>query len=296
MHQWQPSGGNAEVKARDILSAAMWLHSTFANRVWLWRGQADHRFGVEPSVHTRVLNSTLSHSEDTSIRATRSLINSARDVKLDHRDGYKLPDLALLANLQHHGAATPLLDVSTDPLIALWMIAFADAKHPARLDDVPGSLFGIARPPAERWIDPMDSREYESIAKNFGDQTWWYRAPDVTERLRIQRGSFLISALSTSNKRGDTTLPVELALDRENFIANRIKSRGKRGNGHLGDIEAFRIAVPAASKKHLRTLLEDRSGLSIEAIYPTPWHQPFIVQFSSAYGRGRRLELDIASP
>lgn len=244
--------------------------------------------------HTRVVGSTLPHTDATAIDATTSLLNSARRLRLDERDGHALPDLALLANLQHHGAATPLLDVSTDPLIALWMIAFADAKKPERLDDSTGSLFGIARPPRERWIEPLDSRSLTQVASTLEDGVWWYRAPDVTERLRIQRGSFLLAPLSDENDWSDTTLPLDLALDEPNFIENRIKNRGKRGNGHLGRVQAFRIVVPAASKPYLRKLLEDRSGLSIEAIYPTPWHQPFITQFSSAYGRARKLELDLS--
>lgn len=275
------------------MSVAMWLHSAFQERVWLWRGQAHGRFGIEPGVHTRVITSTLPRTEATAIAATTALIASARSLRLDARDGHVLPDLALLANLQHHGAATPLLDVSTDPLIALWMIAFADAKQPERLDGSTGSLFGIARPPRERWIEPLDSRSYAQFASTLGNNVWWYRAPDVTERLRIQRGSFLVAPLSNTNEWDDTTVPLDLALDESNFIENRIKNRGKRGNGHLGRVDAFRIVVPAASKPYLRQLLEDRSGLSIEAIYPTPWHQPFITQFSSAYGRARTLELDL---
>lgn len=272
----------------------MWLHSAFNEQIWMWRGQADGRFGISPGVHTRVTQSTFPHSEETAVRATTNLLHAARSLGLDQRENHTLPDLALLANLQHFGAATPLLDVSTDPLIALWMIAFADATSPGRLDKSTGSLFGISRPPQERWIDPLDARPYETIASTLDDKVWWYRAPDVTERLRIQRGSFLVGNLSTMNDWSDSTLPFELALEEANFVSNRIKNRGKRGNGHLGSVEAFRIVIPRASKPYLRRLLEDRSGLSIEAIYPTPWHQPFIGQFSSTYGRTRKLELDLS--
>lgn len=33
----------------------------------------------------------------------------------------RLPDLALLALLQHHRAATPLMDVTLDPIVGLYM-------------------------------------------------------------------------------------------------------------------------------------------------------------------------------
>lgn len=234
------------------------------------------------------------------MRATVALIEAAREMRLDGKEGNRLPDLALLANLQHYGAATPLLDVSTDPLIALWMVAFAGADDPDSKDHLPGSLFGVLRPPRERWIDPLDARPYKSastpdVSTSLVDQVWWYRAPDVTERLRIQRGSFLLGPLARPDDAGNTTFPIELALSGKNSIANRINGIGKRGNGKVGSVQMFRIVVPAASKRYLRSLLEDRSGLSIEAIYPTPWNQPFIAQFSSTYGRDRSLELDLPS-
>ncbi|WP_374954273.1 FRG domain-containing protein [Rathayibacter sp. AY1D1] len=276
----------------------MWLHATFKNHVWLWRGQARGDLGVEPGMHTRVINSNaVPHDETVSANATSGLLKAARRMRLDRQDGNRLPDLALLANLQHHGAATPLLDVSTDPLIALWMVAFASASDPDALDHIPGSLFGIKRPPKERWIDPLDARPYtarssSNISDALAHQVWWYRAPDVTERLRIQRGSFLIGPLVRPTDRFNTTLPFDLAADRANAISNRLEKRGEASNGNIGRVEIFRIIIPGASKVFLRRLLEDRSGLSIETIYPTPWHRPFIAQFASTYGRGRPLGLD----
>ena len=56
MLTWRPKATSAEQKAREIVSAAMWMHSTFKDEIWLWRGQASKNFGVEPGMHTRVLN------------------------------------------------------------------------------------------------------------------------------------------------------------------------------------------------------------------------------------------------
>jgi hypothetical protein len=299
MHGWRSSATNAEQKAREIVSIAMWLHTTFKNHVWLWRGQADSQYGVEPGMHSRVLApGPLPKDEVTAQRATAALLTSARAMQLDVQHGNCLPDLALLAHLQHYGAATPLLDVTTDPLVALWMIAFASASDPAALDGNEGSLFMIKRPNRDRWIEPLDARPYLSndlpdVAGALGDSVWWYRAPDVTERLRIQRGSFLIGALAREDDRPNTTLPLELAQEGTNAIENRIRRRGQASNAAVGAIEIFRIVIQPAVKPWLRALLEDRSGLSIEAIYPTPWHRPYIEQFAKTYGRARPLELDL---
>lgn len=310
MHEWIPNATSPEQKARQILSVLSWVHNSFKNFVPLWRGQAQYQFGVEPGMHTRVLNSSLPHEENTVRSATRRLITDARKMKLDQFHGNILPDLALLAHLQHHGAATPLLDVTTDPLVALWMTVFASPENPSEYDSEKGSLFLIKRPPEERWIDPLDSREYWSrpgsndtsnpessnIAGCLKGQYWWYRAPDVTERLRIQRGSFLIAELDKGCDRKDFTFRVNAAVNGVNSIRNRIEKIGRPSNGQIGKVEIFRIVVPAASKKFLRRILSDRSGLTPEVIYPTPWNRPFVTEFSQNYGRSRPLENDMRSP
>ena len=302
MLTWKPPTTNAAQAARDIVSAATWFHSTFSNEVWLWRGQANARFGLEPGAHTRVRGSNLASDEATVLRATNHLLGTARKLGLDRDGKVALPDLALLATLQHHGAATPLLDVTTDPLIALWMVANATAEEPDSLDETTGRLFGILRPSEERWLDPLDARDYASgrggsIADHLQGAYYWYRAPDVTERLRIQRGSFLISDFNTTNL-PDTSMSIDVAshefdVEGKNYVERRIEKRGSAANTARRRGEVFAIVVTGAVKRQLRALLLDRSGLSTRTIYPTPWHKPFIEQFSETYGRRRPLGLDL---
>ena len=302
MLTWTPSSTNAEQNARDVLSAAMWMHSTYKDEIWLWRGQANKRFGLEPAMHTRVLGAPRQYRFEGAVQeATRSLLKIARDAGLDRQGDTRLPDLALLAHLQHHGAATPLVDVSTDPLIALWMIAFANAKAPDSLDQTSGLLLGIRRPPQEFWISPLDARSYfgppTSISASLGNNVWWYQAPDVSERLRIQRGSFLLGPLRSIDARSNTTLPLEVGTVPQrgelNWLEKRMARRGQPSNTTHPTSELFGIIVRGSTKQHLRRLLEDRSGLSVEAVYPTPWHRPFIGQMAEGYGRGRQLMLDV---
>jgi FRG domain len=303
MLTWKPNTTNAAQAARDIVTAATFFHSTFKDEVWLWRGQANGRYGVEPGMHTRVLDSSKPKNGDTVQLGTNHLLAIAREARLDQSEEMRLPDLALLATLQHHGAATPLLDVSTDPLIALWMVAFANAEDPDSLDDVTGRLFGVLRPPKERWIDPLDARAYgdgspTSIALQVKGSYSWYRAPDVTERLRIQRGSFLVGDLIEPSIRSETSMPFELGsnehdVDGLNFVERRLANRGQASNTAWRRSEVFAFKVTGAVKRELRALLMDRSGLSIRSVYPTPWHKPFIEQFSEGYGRRRPLALDL---
>jgi hypothetical protein len=295
---WRPSNQNAEQAAREIVSAALYLHSTFKDEVWLWRGQANRSYGVEPGMHTRVRRSGRPAHDENVLKATRQLIGVARRARLDEKERFRLPDLALLAALQHHGAATPLLDVTTDPLIALWMVAFASAEEPTALDKTHGRLFGILRPPEERWLEPLEARPFSAIA-DAGQGTYlWYRAPEITERLRTQRGSFILGGYNPTPSTASTSLYLDLGdgvdlVDGLNYIQRRIAQRGNPGAVARRRSEVFAIQIRASAKPHLRRLLAERSGLSIAEVYPTPWHQPFIETFSRGYGRTRALELDV---
>src|SRR4051812_17076601 len=117
----------------------MGLHSTFSNEVWLWRGQASRAYRLEPAMHTRVRSTPgLAMDDQNAQWATSALIEAARQNHLDVVEDLRLPDLALLAHLQHHGAATPFLDVTVDPLVALWMVVHASGADPTAADDTAG--------------------------------------------------------------------------------------------------------------------------------------------------------------
>lgn len=140
------------------------------------------------------------------------------------------------------------------------------------------------------------------MAGSLGEEVWWYQAPEVTERLKIQRGSFLLGPLSALNSRRDTSLPLHLgsaeeakAKDDSNWLWKRMDRRGQPGNVTRPRADVFKIVIRGGTKKYLRALLEERSGLSVEAVYPTPWHRPFIEQFSTSYGRLRDLALDLGN-
>jgi hypothetical protein len=236
-------------------------------------------------MHTRVLNGPkATQTEQKVSECTIDLIDRARAARLDRIDGVQLPDLALLAHLQHHGAATPLLDVTVDPLIALWMIAFASPDEPAACDDTTGYLFGIRQP--ERLLGTFDARSYNEISDALLTEPalHWYRSPDVSERLRIQRGSFVLGPLDTTDA-NSKTVPVDADDPEEpHWLTRRIDKMGKE-NPVKSLTDAFVIPVRGASKQYLRALLSTRCGLDIPTVYPTPWHRPFIEEFGSSYSR-----------
>lgn len=292
--QWAPPSNNAEQEARELVSAVMYLHTTFKDEVWLWRGQAVRDHNLEPGMHTRIRRSLGRRADEAAVAAETSyLLKKAREAGIDRVNGTRLPDLALLATLQHYGAATPLLDVTVDPLVALWMIAFASPESVDALDQKTGALFAIKRPTSELTLTPLDARRYlsatePSISVALSDKVWWYRAPDVTERLRIQRGSFLLGPFRPLA--GRTTLPLQTETAGKNWLENRLTKRGQRGNNARATTDVGLFRVRGGLKPYLRKLLSERSGLDTATVFPTPWERPFIEQFARGYGRARLLD------
>jgi hypothetical protein len=282
---------------RVLLRAVMALHSTWAGEIWLWRGQSQRTYGLEPGIHSRLRASpAVTFDEDAARQATTQLIAAARANGLDRIEELRLPDLALLAHLQHHGAATPLLDVTVDPLVALWMVVHASGEDFAGEDADDGALFAIRRPSSTRWFVPLDSRPYwddetaePDIATALGKGVHWYRAPDISERLRIQRGSFLIGPLHAD---ADVTFPLKWqpGPDERGWVGRRIESVGQPGSPATAATDVVRFRIPAGIKGELREWLNDRAGLTQSTIYPTPWHRPFLEEFCRGYGRARPID------
>ena len=278
---WHQGTGPDDYRIRELLRAVWDLHAMYGvDEPWLWRGQANASFNLEPGLHTRVRgNSTL--DDEHVIAFTEDLLMAARAAEPDRHEGTRLPDMTLLALLQHHRAATPLMDITLDPIVGLYMAVVSPDPSD---DEKDGVLFAIRRP--SRSISDFDSRRFEQVYGALKNEVVLYSAPDVSERLRIQRGHFLLGPVSESDSR--VTIP--LSLDQpspvtDSWIWKRMKKRGVSGKVPTAtkDVAGFRIA--AKFKADLRKWLEERSGLTADFIYPTPWHQPHLERFAASHGR-----------
>lgn len=321
---WAPSSAlQDQTQIRKLLKGIFGLHASYTAEFWLWRGQARASLPVTSGIHTRILNeksSKVSSLEIATGLATKQLLSRARQAGLDRIGDFRMTDMALLAHLQHHGAATPLLDVSVDPLLATWM-----AVHPGASgsdDGEDGIVFAIKRPATDaeanaynrlhpdavpmdsREIHPLDSRDF--TARPLGAKSiqahvagiggcFWFRPPDVSERLRIQRGSFLLSAFLESAVGADGKVPATSldlkATASSPWLQHRMERLGKAGQPRKAssDIVAFRIRKEL--KPAIRDWLSDRSGLTEKVVYPVPWRRPFLEQFCEAHNRSAPVEL-----
>jgi hypothetical protein len=248
---------------------------------WLWRGQANSDYGIEPAIHTRIRGVDAPVTDEKVGKYVAKLMETARAARLDHHEGVALPDLALLAMLQHHGAATPLLDVSLDPIVALYMAVVSPNSDD---DEKDGVVFAIKRPKAE--IAAFDSRTFAEVYATLPtDSVRFYSSPDVSERLRIQRGHFILGKHSDADTRCTIPLSVDARPLANSWIWKRMEKRGNSGTVQPAttDVAAFRVT--GKFKTQIRQWLEARSGLTRDFVYPTTWHQPHLDRFAASHGR-----------
>ena len=86
----------------------------------LYRGLADNDWPVEASGYRRIKNQEGDSPSSVFRNSIDRLLDNAGLQGFRERQGKDLFDLELLAELQHNGAATCLIDFTADPLVALW--------------------------------------------------------------------------------------------------------------------------------------------------------------------------------
>lgn len=161
-----------------------------------WRGMASIDYSLTSSLHRRLASG---HTEEQVAEAERAILRSAREWGLGAKDGRVLSDVQLLADLQHFGTPTRLVDFTNNPMTALW---FACQPTHEGLNDLgrslspQGLLLAVNR-------SQFRERQTERTAPSYtwgdlaGSDTDWSGGPQViqasvqNDRLRAQEGYFI---------------------------------------------------------------------------------------------------------
>lgn len=141
--RWATSGWGHRVRTQDeLFRAVSRIGSLQAGRRYVWRGVSDARYRVRSSLLRHVLAEPGAAEPPTekSLRAReRAILREARSWGLGFGPTGFVPDLHLLTSLQHHGVPTRLLDVTTNPMTAMW---FACQSSPGE-SATAGALFAF---------------------------------------------------------------------------------------------------------------------------------------------------------
>ena len=106
-------------KRVKTLSGFMKWVEQFNDGQYLFRGVSKDTHKMEASAYRR-LPETDRNNPNKLLKINQELIDKARLLGHDQKDGHRFSDLELLAELQHFGAATCLIDFTRNAQIALW--------------------------------------------------------------------------------------------------------------------------------------------------------------------------------
>ena len=122
----------AQKESRRVktLSGFMKWAKQFNDGQYLFRGVTRDTYEIEASTYRRLQKED--RNPPNLLKINRELIENARRMGHDQKDGQRLFDLDLLAELQHFGAATCLIDFTRDVLIALWFACQQSSKRQSK--------------------------------------------------------------------------------------------------------------------------------------------------------------------
>lgn len=198
--------------AREVLSAISGLTLLGPQEGVVWRGQADCSWRLESKM------GRLGMTAAEMARRERAMLRETREIGVENAQ--HLGDWEILARLRHHGAATRLIDFTTDPLVALWFLCEDGSALSGgdTLRDTPGVLLATQRRGLGTVPMPY-SRNYSTTLKQSGNLL--YKTPPIDPRIAAQRGgvwleyqSPLEGAVQAERTRPSDTQPVRASGSR----------------------------------------------------------------------------------
>ena len=152
----------AEKKLRRVktLSGFIKWAAQFNSGEYLFRGVSKDSYKIEASTYRRLkTNKTAAQL----LKVNQELIEKAKTQGHDQKNGQELSDLELLAELQHYGAATCLIDFTRNALIALW---FACQQSSTEEEATNGKVFAVPRANVGRF-ETVDTKMREKNIDHF---------------------------------------------------------------------------------------------------------------------------------
>ena len=136
-------------RVRTLTGFMKWA-AQFNDPKYLFRGVPNEKYKIQASAYRR-LSKADRKNPSRLLRINQRLIEDARSRGHDQKNGQQLSDLELLAELQHFGAATCLIDFSRSALVALW---FACLENSTEEGEANGKVYAVDRDIRLKTINP----------------------------------------------------------------------------------------------------------------------------------------------
>ena len=163
----------------------------------VYRGMADADWEVSASAYRRIETSSEAQPPANSISKLHEAVVGERRVTAGFGNGRAEAhsDLELLAELQHNGAATCLIDFTTNALIALWFACGGNSKED-------GKVIAMATDNSERFSIVAYPDLQKPIETFLNQNKLWKWVPShLSNRIVAQQSVFVFGEGEDSRKR-----------------------------------------------------------------------------------------------
>lgn len=294
---WNSDWGVEVATPRELFRLISNLALLDKSRTYAWRGQNDATWRLTSSLFRHVEVTVGTPVTEAALAAKEAeILKEARSWGLGRDLGASATDLHMLATLQHHGVPTRLIDVTSNPMTALW---FAIEEHKpddgGKVRESPGVLFAIDVTGSD-WYETFQhngGRTYghleDPLAANYSHalgtskRRGFFRAfpalPD--ERMKAQEGFFLGSVLPERSQ-----IPGVVGFNPVNPTAPGLQRLAKttepeRGRGRPPAVPFCAIVISDRLKKELRDPLKHTYNRRRRVLFPD------IDGFREGYTRGQ---------
>ena len=264
----------------EFQSAVNDLTAAYDYKEFAWRGHRRSEWGVRSSLY-RALQDVDGRppTEDDLVAAERRILKLARtDWRFD-----QMSALELFARLQHQGGPTRLLDVTENPLIALWFAVEQsqdDDEHDSRVlafvvgRQVQLDRFWGAREPRWHSFHTEEVRRQRHWGTGAKRRLW--RPPAFDARIAAQGAAFLIDGAPIAGDE-DRIFSTDPDADRANLAIDAVREVSSF-RLRLSAITSYRLRrdaspvftlrIRSSAKAQIRLELERRYGYRASSIYP----------------------------
>lgn len=267
----------------ELQDAVNRIGDTYPDEQFVWRGQADAKWGLTSSLY-RTVAEQLGRlpGEDDLVEAEKRLLALARNRwRLDG-----IPALQLFARMQHVGAPTRLLDATFNPLIAAWFAV--DATVGSRDADARLFAFTVREEKVQlnsKWNGNTPLWHWRSSGltewgTGLGRRVW--QPPALHARIPAQDAVFLLdgvpvdgpphaltrlhpdesSTWTADDLRTVASIPIRLGRINPDRGGRMNPASDPRSKGLV-----FTYRITANAKRTIRHQLENRFGFKFATIY-----------------------------
>ena len=231
----------AAAEARKIAEATLsryvsWVENLKGRNAF--RGQANAEWRLQSSAYRRLLNKKMRHPEFVGYLFTGYLHERVNEMTMRFSaHGDKRP-LEVMALMQHHGAATGLIDFTESPLAALWF-ACKD-EH-----DKPGKIVAVRLDDGEKIQEIKKRQDIQGPLENFfpiypNKNLWAWRPGDGDSRMVTQQSFFIFGRPEIGEEFINGEFPV--SAEEKGRYMEALEGMGVSENFIFSDFSGFSAA------------------------------------------------------